>query len=151
MSANSQTNVNPNAANTASSPIANPVAWFEIYVQNMDRAKRFYEGVLNTKLQKLASPIVEAARPDGSTDEMWQFPSNQTSYGTSGALAKMEGVPSGGMGTIVYFHCKDCAVEETRAVKHGGRIKRSKTSIGPHGAISLVYDTEGNLFGLHSM
>jgi predicted enzyme related to lactoylglutathione lyase len=32
---------------------SNPVAWFEIYVQDIDRAKRFYESVFQATLQKL--------------------------------------------------------------------------------------------------
>jgi predicted enzyme related to lactoylglutathione lyase len=32
----------------------------------------------------------------------------------------------------------------------GGRIHRPKLSIGEWGFISLVYDTEGNMIGLHS-
>ena len=31
----------------------NPVRWFEIYVQDMDRAKAFYEAVLGTRLERL--------------------------------------------------------------------------------------------------
>ena len=30
-----------------------PVGWFEIYVQGMERAEKFYETVLQTTLQKL--------------------------------------------------------------------------------------------------
>jgi len=32
----------------------------------------------------------------------------------------------------------------------GGRVHREKMSIGPYGFIALAYDTEGNMFGLHS-
>ena len=71
--------------------------------------------------------------------------------GTSGALVRMEGVMLGGNSTIVYFACADCAVEEGRAENHGGKIQKRKTSIGEYGYISLVYDTEGNMIGLHSM
>ncbi|HVP77496.1 MAG TPA: VOC family protein, partial [Thermodesulfobacteriota bacterium] len=39
--------------------------------------------------------------------------------------------------------------EESRAAKFGGRIHQKKTSIGKYGFISLVLDTEGNMFGLH--
>jgi predicted enzyme related to lactoylglutathione lyase len=34
----------------------NPVSWFEIYVQDMARATKFYETVLEVKLEKLTSP-----------------------------------------------------------------------------------------------
>ena len=33
----------------------NPAVWFEIYVQDMNRAKKFYESVLQGKLEKLDS------------------------------------------------------------------------------------------------
>ena len=122
---------------------ANPVVWFEIYVQNMERAKHFYESVLQVPLQKLEAPLPGL--------EMWQFPADASGVGASGTLVKMEGVPSGGVSTVVYFRCADCAVEEKRVVRCGGRIHRSKTSIGQYGFISLAYDTEGNMFGLHSM
>ncbi|MEO7622064.1 MAG: VOC family protein [Gallionella sp.] len=119
----------------------NPVGWFEIYVQDMARAKRFYESVLQVKLEKLDSPEVE----------MWSFPMTMDHYGAPGALVKMEGVTSGGNSTLVYFSCKDCAIEAGRIVASGGRIKREKTPIGQYGFIALAFDTEGNVFGLHSM
>ncbi len=62
----------------------------------------------------------------------------------------MEGFASGGNSTLVYFGCADCAIEEARVVEFGGSIQRAKTSIGEYGYISLVLDTEGNMFGLHS-
>jgi len=71
--------------------------------------------------------------------------------GASGALVKMEGFSSGGNSTLVYFSCEDCAVEASRVAAGGGRIQREKMSIGEYGFIALAYDTEGNMFGLHSM
>lgn len=119
----------------------NPVVWFEIYVQDMGRAKKFYESVFEVKLEKLEAPGME----------MWSFPSDMKSSGASGSLVKMEGVPSGGNSTLVYFSCEDCAVEERGAAKSGGRIFRGKVSIGEYGFMSLVFDTEGNMIGLHSL
>jgi hypothetical protein len=120
---------------------SNPVGWFEIYVQDMARARKFYEAVLDGKLEKLEA---------GGVD-MWVFPGDQTTVGTTGTLVHMPGFPSGGNSTLVYFVCDDCAVEEGRVKKNGGRVEKTKFSIGPYGFISLVYDTEGNMFGLHSM
>ena len=45
----------------------------------------------------------------------------------------------------------DCAVEESRVAAAGGRVHKSKWSIGQYGNIALVTDTEGNMLGLHSM
>ena len=119
----------------------NPVVWFEIYVQDIERARKFYETVFQIKLEKLG----------GADMEMWSFPAEMDRWGAGGALVKMDGVASGGAGTLVYFGCEDCASEESRAEKAGGRIKQKKMSIGEYGFISLVFDTEGNMLGLHSM
>src|SRR5271169_152264 len=119
----------------------NPVGWFEIYVQDLKRAKKFYESVFQVKLTKLNNPKVE----------IWAFPMEMDGWGAGGAFIKMKGVLSGGNSTIVYFSCADCAVEEKRVVKLGGGIEKNKFSIGEYGFISLVLDTEGNMFGLHSL
>src|SRR5688572_15006608 len=121
----------------------NPIRWFEIYVQDMDRAKAFYQTVFQVKLEKLATPAPGL--------DMWQFPSDPQGWGCSGALVRMTKVPSGGMGTIVYFGSDDCAVEEKRIAAAGGKVERPKMSIGQYGFISLALDTEGNMFGIHSM
>ena len=119
----------------------NPVGWFEIYVQDMDRAKEFYESVFQIKLERLNNPELE----------LWSFPMHMDYTGASGALVKIEGFPSGGNSILVYFSCADCAIEEARIAEFGGSIQRGKMSIGEYGFISLVFDTEGNMFGLHSM
>ncbi len=122
----------------------NPVGWFEIYVQDMARAQKFYEAVLNCKL----SPLNTDHMPDL---QMRAFNMDGSQYGASGALVQMAGCPSGGMGTLVYFSCDDCALEASRIVANGGLINRDKFSIGEYGYIALGVDTEGNVFGLHSM
>lgn len=125
----------------------NPVVWFEIYVQDMQRAQAFYESVFQCKLE----PMKE---PDGLAPgtQMRFFPGdNMASYGANGMLVKMAGVPSGGGGSLVYFGCDDCAAEQARAQAAGGQVMKPKLSIAPHGFIALVNDTEGNCIGLHSM
>ena len=119
----------------------NSVGWFELYVQDMERAKHFYENTLQVTLERLESPVIE----------MWAFPGQPDSPGCCGALVRMEGKDSGGGGTIVYFSCDDCAAEASRAQQHGGEVFRDKMSIGQYGFITLVNDTEGNMIGLHSM
>lgn len=119
----------------------NMVGWFEIYVQDMPRAVAFYQAVLGQELEKL--PMDEPM--------MMAFPSNMEAYGASGALVKMDCAPSGEGGTLVYFSCDDCALEESRVEAAGGKVERSKMSIGEYGFVSMIRDTEGNMIGLHSM
>ena len=118
----------------------NPVGWFEIYVQDMKRARAFYEAALATKLERLEAGGLE----------MYAFPMQQDGAGAAGALVKMDGVPSGGNSTLVYFMCDDCKVEEGRVKGAGGRVEKPKFSIGQYGFVTLAVDTEGNMFGLHS-
>jgi len=56
----------------------------------------------------------------------------------------------GGNSTLAYFSCVDCAAEAGRVAIAGGRIQKEKFSIGECGFIALAFDTEGNIFGLHS-
>ena len=107
---------------------SNPIVWCEIYVQDMDRAKSFYESVFQMKLEKLESPGMD----------MWAFPMAMDQVGASGALVKMEGVKSGGSGTIPYFHCDEVATELERVVAAGGQIQQPKTSIGQYGFMALI-------------
>lgn len=127
----------------------NAVGWFEIYVQDMERAKNFYEKTFETTLEQLPSPDIEMMMfpmdpcgPDG--EDCSGKP------GAPGALVKMEGASSGGGGTLVYFSCEDCAVEEARVMPNGGGVFKTKFAIGEYGFIALVTDTEGNMIGLHS-
>ncbi len=123
----------------------NPVIWFELYVDDMPRARVFYERMLGVTLEKLNSPDSLAGI------ELWAFPMAMGRGGAGGALVKRAGVRPGGGGTLVYFACTDCAVEAQRAVEAGGSLFRGKMPIGEYGHIALVHDTEGNLVGLHSM
>ena len=97
----------------------NPVTWFEIYVDDLARAKQFYESVLSVNLDALGDP-------NDTSIEMLSFPSEMDKYGASGALVKMEGVTAGGNSTLIYFECEDCAVEESKVEAAGGRIKSLK-------------------------
>ncbi|QFZ54374.1 VOC family protein [Oceanihabitans sp. IOP_32] len=123
----------------------NPVVWFEIHINDLNRAKHFYEHVLDIKLTELPMPA------DIKDEvEMWAFPMEMEQDGASGALVKMKGFEAGGNSTIVYFRSEDCAIEEGRIKNAGGKVFKSKQSLGEHGFMVLAYDTEGNMFGVHS-
>lgn len=121
----------------------NPVGWFEIYVNDMDRAKEFYETVLQATLTELPAPDWNG--------EMFAFPGNENAPGTSGALVKHEmGLP-GPSGALLYFSSADCATEIGRVEAAGGKVLMPKFSIGDFGFCGIVSDTEGNTIGFHSM
>jgi predicted enzyme related to lactoylglutathione lyase len=125
--------------------VSNPVGWFEIYVDDIERAKTFYQAVFGIELSKLENTV----QPPGM--QMWAFPMHQDARGVTGALVKVPGVAAGGNSVLVYFMCADCADEAAKAEQASGQIAKPKMSIGQYGYIALVTDTEGNTIGLHSM
>jgi uncharacterized protein len=122
---------------------SNAVGWFDIYVSDMDRAVDFYEKVLKHKLVQIGDPTGET--------QMMIFPSDMETYGASGALVKSNYSKHGVGGTMIYFSTEECTHEESRVAEAGGKVIRSKFSIGEFGFVSLCEDTEGNMFGLSSM
>lgn len=121
----------------------NPVGWFEIYVDNLDSARTFYETVLNVELTVLESPTASLT--------MLAFPADMGQYGASGAICKMDQVKAGNNSTLVYFSCDDCAVEASRVADAGGTLVAPKMAIGEHGNIAVAQDPDGNTVGFHSM
>ena len=83
----------------------NPVVWFEIYVEDMARAKAFYEALLHTEL--------EEAKMDGL--EMWIYPHDIEKTGATGALVLHEMRPPNLHGTLVYFSAPDCGERQSWA------------------------------------
>ncbi|MFY0681531.1 MAG: VOC family protein [Thalassovita sp.] len=121
----------------------NAVGWFDIFVDDLERAVTFYETVLATKLEKMGDPTGET--------QMMSFPADMSVYGAGGALTKSPHAAPGIGGTTIYFMAEDCAVVEARVAEAGGVVVRPKFSIGEFGFVTLCQDTEGNMFGLNSM
>ncbi|MBL1405462.1 MAG: VOC family protein [Rhizobiales bacterium] len=121
----------------------NAVAWFDIFVEDLERAVVFYETVLGQKLEEISDPTGES--------KMMSFPADMTAYGAAGALTKSAHGRPGVGGTILYFSAENCAVEEARVADAGGQVIRPKFSIEDFGFVTLCIDTEGNMVGLNSM
>ncbi len=123
----------------------NPFTWIEIYVEDMDRAQKFYETVLQINL-------IPMETPGGFGDlQMLCFPWDAEGPNISGALCKTSEMKPGTGGSLVYFTCEDCAEEASRVEAAGGKVLQEKAPIGEHGFCAIVMDTEGNPVGLHSM
>lgn len=122
----------------------NAIGWFDIYVNDMDRAETFYHTVLQREFELISDPT-------DSSVVMKAFVTDMECYGAGGALVKRTGSEPVTGGTIVYFGVQDCAVEESRVEGAGGKVMTPKMSIGQYGFISICMDTEGNLFGISSM
>ncbi len=123
----------------------NIITWFEIPVSNIDRAKIFYETILDIKMVK---------RADGN-DEGVFFPFNPnviqaTSGRVTGVLSKSERNRPSSNGTVVYINASPNIQTVLDKVKQaGGKIVAVKTQI-PAGFIAIIIDSEGNKVGLHA-
>lgn len=118
------------------------VNWFELYVSDFDRAKRFYESALDTKVQEVTSQ--QGCR-------MGIFP-HDMGNGIGGSITKMDGIAPGPGGTVIYLNVEgDLDGVLQRAAASGGGIVKPRMSIGEHGFIGIIKDTEGNIVGLHSL
>ncbi len=124
--------------------VKNPFAWVEIYVDDMHRAQKFYETVLQIEMLPMQAP------GEFGDLAMLSFPWAQGKSNISGALCKTSGMKPGTGGTLVYFTSEDCAVETARVEDAGGKVLQKKFPIGEHGFCSVVIDTEGNTIGFHS-
>lgn len=124
------------------SALKNPVGWFEIHVQDMERASRFYAQVFQHSFTPLDTP-----EPDM---QMRMFNGDMNAHGTTGALVKHPMKQPSTEGVLIYFSCQDCAIQQQLALDNGGRVFKEKFSIGNNGFIAIVGDSEGNAIGLHS-
>ena len=119
----------------------NPVNWFEIATSDLERAKKFYETVFGSKYEFMEMPEMK----------MYMFNGKPENPGTVGALVSGQQLKPSTDGSTVYFSCNDVANELIRVLESGGQIIVPKTSIGEHGFIAQIVDTEGNRIGLHSV
>jgi hypothetical protein len=118
------------------------IAWFEIPVADMQRAKKFYETILN----------VTITVNNFGQFVMGLFPDKPSIGQANGALVQHEQyIPSLTNGALVYFACEDASTVLDKVVKAGGQVLQQKTEIGEgHGFMGLLKDTEGNRIALHS-
>jgi uncharacterized protein len=115
-------------------------AWFEIPVDDLDRAQRFYEDLLETSLKR------EAMGPDM---QMAVFPAEKPA--PTGALVRHAGCVPSAAGTTVYLNLADVAATLKRVAKVGGEVLIPRTEIpGDMGFFAQIRDSEGNRVGLWS-
>lgn len=119
---------------------ANPVTWFEIPVNNLQRATAFYEHVLGVSL---------AQNEMGPMKMAW-FPIAQGAAGAAGTLIKADGFTPSHAGSLVYFSVADINGTLKEIEVKGGKTLMPKMDIGEHGFVAHFEDCEGNRVALHS-
>ena len=119
---------------------ANVPAWFEIPTEDLDRAQRFYESVLEQPLR----------RENFGGSNIAVFPSGGKPN-ASGALVAMEDCLPSVRGSIVYLSVDDLRPVLDRAVNNGGDTLVPRTELpGDMGFFAQFRDCEGNRVGLWS-
>lgn len=126
------------AADKGADPMAHPVPYFEIPVDDMDRAVAFYEGLLGTKLTR--------QKVDGY--DMAIFPFDEGAPGATGALAKGDVYRPSKNGAILYFRVKDIRQIVAKAQAMGRPILYPVKDIGDAGYVAEIEDSEGNRLAL---
>jgi uncharacterized protein len=123
----------------------NVLTWFEIPVTDLQRAKRFYETILDIEMVN---------RNDGNEEAVF-FPHDPaviqaTSGRVTGVLSKSNRNSPSANGTMVYINASPSIQTVLDKVeKAGGKVIAPKTTI-PAGYIAVIIDTEGNKVGLHA-
>lgn len=122
------------------------ISWFEIPVNDMDRAKKFYETVFQVSI---------SINDFGGVLMGWFPPAEENNApGISGSLVKhRDYIPSATHGTLVYFNSRsgDIDQELSRVEAAGGVIQQPKTLISDDiGYMAVILDTEGNRIALYN-
>jgi predicted enzyme related to lactoylglutathione lyase len=117
------------------------VQHFEIPADDVERASKFYTGVFEWKMQKLANP-------EDPSKDYWFF---DTKYengnkGIGGGLMKRQAPEHSVTNYITVPSIDDYASKIEEA---GGKVIMPKTEIPEMGFILVFLDTENNMFGLY--
>ena len=120
----------------------NSLNWFEIPANDIKRSKAFYEAVLSITMDEMTM----------ENDQMAFFPWEAGSGKATGAVVQSPNHKPSMEGTVVYLNANpnlQTVLDKVEAA--GGKILAPKMSIGQHGNIAFIMDTEGNNIGLHSV
>lgn len=113
----------------------NPVIYFEIPVNDLERAETFYRNVFNFIFEK---EIID-------NYEMAIFPFSDHHGGISGALAKGDVYKPTKKGVIIYFNTQNMDETLQNVIKYGGEMLYPKTLNEKYGFFVAEFeDSEGN-------
>ncbi|MBN9654765.1 VOC family protein [Halobacillus litoralis] len=121
------------------------VVHFEVHVDDMERAKKFYGEVFEWKFEDWSE---YAGMPyfgvvTGAEDQL----------GINGALMQRQSAPPELNQAVNGFACtigvEDYDASEAKIMEHGGKVALPKYALPGMAWQGYYLDTEGNIFGLH--
>lgn len=120
----------------------NSLNWFEIPALDVVRSQKFYETVFDIKMEAM----------EMGDNKMAFFPSSPGLGKAAGAVVQSPSHKPSMEGSIIYLNANpamDNVIARVEAA--GGKVLAPKMSIGEHGNIAFILDTEGNNVGVHSV
>lgn len=116
------------------------VSWFEIPVNDLERASRFYSEIFDIILEPF----------EFSGQAMAVFPAEDEAI--NGTLIKGEGYVPSSQGTIVYLNAgEDLNLVLNKVEPAGGKVIEEKVEVIEGRVYAAVFqDVEGNRVGLYS-
>jgi predicted enzyme related to lactoylglutathione lyase len=120
----------------------NALNWFELSVNDIARATKFYESVFGVKMQQAEMMGMKMAF----------FPAEDMNGKVSGGLVQGPDHKPSKEGAVVYLNANpDLAGALGNVEKSGGKVLMPKMHISPEvGYMAFFLDSEGNKVGLHS-
>jgi hypothetical protein len=121
------------------------VVHFEIHVDDVERAKRFYGEVFGWTFQDWTAYVGAAYWGAVTGDE--------TQPGINGALMQRQSAPPQDGQGVNAFVCTmgvdDYDATEAKILESGGKVSTPKTALTGMAWQGYYFDTEGNIFGIH--
>jgi predicted enzyme related to lactoylglutathione lyase len=111
------------------------IVHFDVPVDEIERARKFYTELFEWKIEKAPGPIeyyfIETADKDGK--------------GVAGGMGK-RGAPDQRITNYIGVDSVDEYMEKVKSL--GGKIQGEKMTVPGFGYLAICSDTEGNTFGL---
>ena len=125
----------------------NALTWFEIPATDVNRARKFYETILDIRMETMDH--------DAPGEETIFFPRQKDTIMAlsgivSGAIVKAKRLKPAKNGPLIYLNASPKLQKVLDKIEPaGGKIVRPLTKI-PAGFIAAIEDTEGNHVALHA-
>lgn len=118
-----------------------PIEWFDIVIQNIERATQFYEAAFDVTLKRVDDPDMKMAifpyqddLPGGALVESPLYEAHKAGAGT----------------TIIYLRTDSISKRLNKIEKLGGKTVLPVKQIGENGYIAIFKDIDDNCIGLWS-
>ncbi len=116
--------------------MANHIAWFDLRVADLERATKFYSGVLDVEITEEFPGVAVFAHGPGDV---------------TGCLFKNDKHAPSKDGVLLYFDVSGRLEAAADSVEqNGGTIEQPPHEIGSFGRRVVAIDSEGNRIALHS-